>query len=103
MLSLLPFRPHSSLGFRRLKIRCSSRECCHGLSSVKFSDQLGVLTEPVAVTAHVDYVAVADESVNQGAGHDLIAEGLAPLLEACSWSRAMSWKKSIAPVLVIGR
>jgi hypothetical protein len=44
--------------------------------------QLGMMPHPVAVAADVDDVTVMDEPVDQGAGHDLVAEDLAPLLEA---------------------
>jgi hypothetical protein len=41
-----------------------------------------VLPHPEAVAADVDDVAVVEQPVDQGCSHDLIAEDLAPLLEA---------------------
>jgi hypothetical protein len=74
--------------------------------------EVGVLSHPEAVAADVDDVKVVEEAVDQGGGHDVIAEDLAPLLEvlfevstveACSYLRLMSWKKCIAPVRETGR
>ena len=44
--------------------------------------ELGVLAHPIAVAADVDDVAVVKEAVDEGGGHDVITEDLAPLLEA---------------------
>jgi hypothetical protein len=44
--------------------------------------ELGVTAHAVAVAADVDDVAVVQEAVDQGGGHDVVAEDLAPLLEA---------------------
>jgi len=41
-----------------------------------------MLAHAVAVTADVDHVAVMHEAVDEGCGHDLIAQDRAPLLEA---------------------
>jgi tetratricopeptide (TPR) repeat protein len=41
-----------------------------------------VLAHPVAVAADVDDVAVMDEPVDRGTGHDVVTDDLAPLLEA---------------------
>jgi hypothetical protein len=41
-----------------------------------------VVPEAVAVTADVDHVAVVQEAVDERGGHDVVAEDLAPLLEA---------------------
>lgn len=55
---------------------------------------------------------MVDEAVDEGRRHDLVAENLAPFLEAfvglstveaCLYGRVMSWKKSMAPVRLIGR
>lgn len=44
--------------------------------------ELGVLAHRVAVPADVDDVAVVDQAVDERAGHDVVAEDLAPVLEA---------------------
>ena len=44
--------------------------------------ELGVLAHAVAVAADVDEVAVVQEPVDERRGHDLVAEDLAPFLEA---------------------
>ena len=41
-----------------------------------------MLAHPVAVAADVDDMAVMHEAVDQGGSHDLVAEDVAPLLEA---------------------
>ena len=41
-----------------------------------------MLAHAIAVAADVDDVAVMDEPVDERGGHDLVAEDLAPLLEA---------------------
>jgi len=43
--------------------------------------KLGVLAHPVAVAADVDDVAMVNEPVDERAGHDVVAEDLAPLVE----------------------
>src|SRR5262249_18418116 len=49
---------------------------------VKATSEFGVLTEPIAVAPDVDDVTVMHEAVDERRGHDLVAENLAPLLEA---------------------
>ena len=44
--------------------------------------ELGVVPHAVAVAPDVDDVAAVQQSVEQGGGHDLVAEDVAPLLEA---------------------
>ena len=44
--------------------------------------QVAVVPDAVAVAADVDDVTVMQEPVDQRAGHDVIAEDLAPRLEA---------------------
>jgi hypothetical protein len=46
------------------------------------ASEFGMLAEAVAVSADVDDVTVVDEPIDQGRRHDLIAEDLAPVLEA---------------------
>ena len=41
-----------------------------------------MLTKPIAVASDVDDVTVMHEAIDEGRGHDIIAEDLAPLLEA---------------------
>ena len=41
-----------------------------------------MVPHPVAVSPNIDDMAVVDEPVDQGTGHDFIAEDFAPLLEA---------------------
>jgi hypothetical protein len=43
--------------------------------------QYGVLPHAVTVAANRHEVTVMDETIDQGGGHDLIAEDLAPLLK----------------------
>jgi hypothetical protein len=40
-----------------------------------------LLTKPIAFASHVDDVTVMHKPVDEGRGHDVIAEDLAPLLE----------------------
>ncbi|MEQ8329687.1 MAG: hypothetical protein RH859_04405 [Longimicrobiales bacterium] len=44
--------------------------------------ELGVVPHAVAVAADVDDMAGVQEAVDEGGGHDVVAEDLAPLLEA---------------------
>ena len=44
--------------------------------------EVGVLAHPVAAATDVDDVAVMQEPVDERCGHDLVAQDLAPLLEA---------------------
>jgi hypothetical protein len=44
--------------------------------------ELGVVPHAIAVAADVDDVAVMQEAVDERGGHDVVAEDLAPLLEA---------------------
>ena len=44
--------------------------------------EFGVAPHPVAVTADVDDVATVEQTVQQGGGHDLVVQDLAPALEA---------------------
>lgn len=71
-----------------------------------------MLAKPIAVPANVCDVAVMDEPVDQRGRHDILAEDLAPVfkpfvlvrvVDALSYRRVSSWKKSMPPVRVIGR
>ena len=44
--------------------------------------EVGVLAHPVAAAADVDDMAVMQQPVDERSGHDLVAQDLAPLLEA---------------------
>ena len=44
--------------------------------------ELRVMTHPVAVAADVDDVTVVEQPVDERCSHDLVAQDLAPLLEA---------------------
>ena len=44
--------------------------------------EVGVLAHPVAAAADVDDMAVMQQPVDERSGHDLVAQNLAPLLEA---------------------
>ena len=59
--------------------------------------ELGVLTHPVAVAADVDDVAVMQQPVDECCGHDLVAQDLAPLLEALV-GREHGGRVLVAPV-----
>ena len=52
--------------------------------------ELGVMAHPVAVAPDVNDVTVVQEPVDQRGSHDLVAEDLAPLLEALVRSPARS-------------
>ena len=44
--------------------------------------EVGVLAHPVAAAADVDDMAVMQQAIDERSGHDLVAQDLAPLLEA---------------------
>lgn len=44
--------------------------------------QLGVLPHAVAVAANRNQVAMVDQSIDEGGGHDVVTEDLAPFLKA---------------------
>ena len=44
--------------------------------------EVGVLAHPVAAAADVDDMAVMRQAIDEHSGHDLVAQDLAPLLEA---------------------
>ena len=44
--------------------------------------ELRVVSYPVTVSPDVDEVTVVEDSVNEGGSHDLVADDLAPFLEA---------------------
>mgnify|MGYP001114284387 CR=1 FL=1 len=44
--------------------------------------EVGVLTHPVAVAVDVDDMAVVQQAIDERSSHDLVAQDLAPLLEA---------------------
>lgn len=44
--------------------------------------ELSVFAYPEAVAADVDQARVMEQPVDEGRGHDLVAEDLAPFLEA---------------------
>ena len=44
--------------------------------------EVGVLAHPVAAAADVDDMAVMQQPIDERSGHDLVAQDLAPLLEA---------------------
>ena len=59
--------------------------------------EVGVLTHPVAVAVDVDDMAVVQQAIDERSSHDLVAQDLAPLLEALV-GRQHSGYALIAPV-----
>ena len=59
--------------------------------------EVGVLTHPVAVAVDVDDMAVVQQAIDERSSHDLVAQDLAPLLEALV-GRQHSGCALIAPV-----
>src|SRR6266496_5548630 len=53
-----------------------------GVGALEQLLEVSVLTHAEAVAPDVDDMAVVHEAVDQGAGHDVVAEDLAPILEA---------------------
>ena len=52
--------------------------------------EVGVLAHPVAAAADVDDMAVMQQAIDERSGHDLVAQDLAPLLEAFIGAAAMA-------------
>ncbi len=44
--------------------------------------EVGVLPHPVAVATDVDDMTVVQQTIDEGSGHDLVAQDLSPVLEA---------------------
>ena len=44
--------------------------------------EVGMLAHPIAVAADIDQVAVMQDAIDQGCGHDIVSQDLAPFLEA---------------------
>src|SRR5579862_7566884 len=59
-----------------------ARAALWGVTLLEPARELGMLPEPVAIAPDVHDVTVMDQAIDQCGGHDLVAEYLAPLLEA---------------------
>src|SRR5690554_2898340 len=60
----------------------SPRGCAVRLLGGEVLPQIGVLTHPIAIATDIDEVAVVQDAVDERRRHDVVAEHLAPLLEA---------------------
>jgi hypothetical protein len=44
--------------------------------------EIGMFAHPIAVAADINDVAMMHEAVNEGCGHDLVAQDLTPFLKS---------------------